>query len=63
MQLLTEVKETPDSLLCHGDFNQHNVVHGPEGIQIINYENMSCNLQIADLANFLRKMLEKNMKH
>lgn len=60
MQLLAEVKEAPDSLLCHGDFNQHNVVHGPDGFQIINYESMSCNLQIVDLANFLRKMLEKN---
>ena len=60
IQLLSEMKEKPDSLLCHGDFNQHNIVRGPDGFCIINYESMSCNLQIADLANFLRKILEKN---
>lgn len=47
-------------MLCHGDFNQHNVVKTPEGIRIINFENMCCQSPVWDLANFLRKMLEKN---
>lgn len=47
-------------MLCHGDFNQHNVVRTPEGFRIINYENMCYGPAVSDLANFMRKMLEKN---
>lgn len=46
--------------LCHGDFNQHNVLRTPEGIRIVNFENMGCNEPVTDLANFIRKMMEKN---
>lgn len=46
--------------LCHGDFNQHNVIHTKNGWQIINFEFMNSNLLMSDLANFLRKMMEKN---
>lgn len=46
--------------LCHGDFNQHNVVRTQEGFRIINFENMCYNPSVSDLANFVRKMLEKN---
>lgn len=46
--------------LCHGDFNQHNVVKTPEGFRIVNFENMCCNAPVVDLANFIRKMMEKN---
>ncbi len=46
--------------LCHGDFNQHNVLRSPEGFRIINFENMCCQPQIWDLSNFIRKMMEKN---
>ena len=46
--------------LCHGDFNQHNALRTPEGIRIVNFENMSCNEPVVDLANFVRKMMEKN---
>lgn len=47
-------------LLCHGDMNQHNVVRTPEGFRIIHFENMCWNPAVSDLANFLRKLLEKN---
>lgn len=46
--------------LCHGAFNQHNVVKTPEGFRIIHFENMSYHLTVSDLATFMRKMLEKN---
>ncbi|MCM1282973.1 MAG: phosphotransferase [Muribaculaceae bacterium] len=46
--------------LCHGDMNQHNVVRTPAGLRIINFENMCWNPAVSDLANFLRKLLEKN---
>lgn len=45
---------------CHGDFNQHNLIFAKEGSAIVNMENYSYQFQIADLANFLRKMMEKN---
>ena len=46
--------------LCHGDFNQHNVICTQGGWQIINFENINANLPMADFCNFLRKMMEKN---
>lgn len=46
--------------LCHGDFNQHNVLKTSKGFRIVNYENMCCQPQVWDLANFIRKMMEKN---
>ena len=46
--------------LCHGDFNQHNVICTQSGWQIINFENINANLPMADFCNFLRKMMEKN---
>lgn len=46
--------------LCHGDFNQHNVLRTAGGVRIINFENMCCNEPVVDLANFIRKMMEKN---
>ena len=46
--------------LCHGDFNQHNIVLVGGRYQLINLENLSYNWSMTDLANFMRKMLEKN---
>ncbi len=46
--------------LCHGDFNQHNVLKTKDGWRIVHFEDMNYNLPVLDLANFLRKMLEKN---
>ena len=46
--------------LCHGDFNQHNVICTQGRWQIINFENINANLPMADFCNFLRKMMEKN---
>lgn len=45
---------------CHGDFNQHNVIFSRSGIAIVGFEHFSYNMQISDLANFMRKMMEKN---
>lgn len=45
---------------CHGDFNQHNVIFSRQGIAIVGFEHFSYNMQISDLANFMRKMMEKN---
>lgn len=45
---------------CHGDYNQHNIIYTSAGWQMINFENVAYRWCIVDLANFLRKMMEKN---
>lgn len=63
IEMLKEDMPLPtDYALCHGDFNQHNVlqIKGKNKFVIINFENMSYHLPIMDVSNFLRKMLEKN---
>lgn len=46
--------------ICHGDFNQHNVVCKGGMWYMIHFENFVYSWRIMDLANFMRKMLEKN---
>lgn len=60
IRLLDEIGFVQTKSLCHGDFNQHNVVKTPDGFRIVNFENMCCNAPVVDLANFIRKMMEKN---
>ena len=60
IRILNEEELHPDRGLCHGDFNQHNVIRTPDGFCIVHYENMSYATPVVDLANFMRKMLEKN---
>lgn len=45
---------------CHGDYNHHNVIFSKQGIAIVGFDHFSYDIQISDLANFIRKMLEKN---
>ncbi len=60
VRMLREETARMEYDLCHGDFNQHNVVNGADGWRIIHFETLKFNLSVYDLANFLRKMLEKN---
>lgn len=56
-------KETEDVIttgIGHGDYNQHNVLFVDGHWQIVNFENFGMRWCILDVANFLRKMLEKN---
>lgn len=46
--------------ICHGDFNQHNVLRCEDHYQMVHFENFEYNLPMVDLSNFVRKMLEKN---
>lgn len=52
--------EASMSGFCHGDFNQHNLIFSREGTAVVNFEHYAWEMQITDLANFMRKMLEKN---
>ena len=45
---------------CHGDYNQHNILFSKNGIGIVHFECFSYQIQVSDLANYMRKMLEKN---
>lgn len=45
--------------LCHGDYNQHNVINSQGEWVLLNFEQMSYDILVQDLANFIRKILEK----
>ena len=45
--------------LCHGDYNQHNVIFSQGEWTVINFEQMTYDVMVCDLANFIRKILEK----
>lgn len=45
--------------LCHGDYNQHNVIFSQGECILLNFEQMSYDMMVQDLANFTRKILEK----
>ena len=45
--------------LCHGDYNQHNVLLSQGEWVILNFEQMTYDIMVQDLANFVRKILEK----
>lgn len=46
--------------ICHGDFNQHNVLFRGREIILTNFEQVCYDAQIIDLAHFLRKLMEKH---
>ncbi|MCC8150546.1 MAG: phosphotransferase, partial [Lachnospiraceae bacterium] len=46
--------------VCHGDFNQHNVVMESGGMTLVHMEHAGYDAQVSDLSNFLRKCLEKH---
>lgn len=57
---MLETFSMENNCLCHGDFNQHNVVKTEQGMRIIHLENLAYHLNVVDLVNFLRKAMEKN---
>lgn len=46
--------------ICHGGYNQHNVLVSGNELYVVCFEKSGIGLQIQDLYNFLRKILEKN---
>ena len=46
--------------ICHGDYNQHNILFAKEGIILINLEQLHVDVQVSDLTHFMRKILEKH---
>lgn len=58
---LTDKKLVEDAYgFCHGDFNHHSIIFAKQGVAIVGLERFTYDLQVRDLANFVRKMMEKN---
>lgn len=46
--------------ICHGEYNQHNVIMESEGVFTANFDKCSCGVQMDDLYYYMRKILEKS---
>lgn len=46
--------------VCHGDYNQHNVLKDTDHMVTVNFENCRIGIQTVDLYCFMRKILEKH---
>lgn len=46
--------------ICHGEFNQHNVLLTHAGTAVTNFDKWNYDVQMADLCQFMRKILEKH---
>ncbi len=46
--------------ICHGSFNQHNIILGKKQDAIVHFERFSKGNQLNDLYQFARKVMEKN---
>lgn len=48
------------SIVCHGDYQYHNIIQTTEGMALINFEKCVRDNPMRDLYLFMRKLLEKN---
>lgn len=46
--------------ICHGNFNYHNVLFETNRMALLNFEQSGWGVQISDLSNFVRKIMEKH---
>lgn len=46
--------------VCHGDLNQHHVLMGENYVAVTEFNKMHFGLQVEDLYNFMRKVMEKH---
>lgn len=53
-------KAIEERTLCHGDFNYHQVILNRKYTAVINFDKMHVDIQVKDLYQFLRKVMEKN---
>ncbi|MGO4946159.1 CotS family spore coat protein [Blautia sp. Sow4_E7] len=52
-------KARKEGALCHGEYNQHNVLLGRNQTAVTNFGHFGFDVQISDLYCFMRKILEK----
>lgn len=55
---ITNMTEFP--IVCHGDYQYHNIIQTTEGTALINFEKCIRDNPVRDLYLFMRKLLEKN---
>lgn len=57
-----ENMENPENfpIVCHGDYQYHNIIQTVDGIALINFEKCVRDNPMRDLYLFMRKLLEKN---
>lgn len=53
-------KMEQEQTLCHGSYNYHNVLFTPDGVATTSFEKVQLGVQIMDLYDFIRKVMEKN---
>ncbi len=53
-------KAIEEGNVCHGEYNQHNVLILRNSVAVTNFEKWSFDMPAADLYRFMRKVLEKN---
>lgn len=49
-----------EGCVCHGEYNQHNVLILKGGTAVTNFSHWNFDIQMADLYRFMRKILEKH---
>ena len=59
-QLKEEKTENGSAVLCHGDFQYHNVLFCESGVRLMNFEKCIWDDRSRDIYHFSRKMLEKS---
>lgn len=52
-------KVTADQTMCHGSYNYHNLIVTKSGMATGNFEKTHLQLQVMDLYEFVRKLMEK----
>ena len=52
-------KSLAEGSICHGEYNQHNVLILGRNVSVTNFGHWSFDVQMADLYRFMRKILEK----
>lgn len=57
---MLETRQEARCIFCHGDVNQHNILCENGKWRLVNFENFTYSWRVLDLANFLRKVMEKN---
>lgn len=48
-----------NEMIVHGSCNHHNILNGRGYVAVVNFERANINVQITDLYDFMRKILEK----
>lgn len=54
------LQQAQKGMLCHGDFQHHNILFTSGQMMIVNYEKCMQDIQIRDFYLFFRKIMEKN---